>query len=250
MSAINKEAFLHKAFVIYNDKGGVGKSAMSINITFAIMQMTGLKGQLVDTDPQKTSATCMDTRLSMGYETPDYIWRTSAIRANFFKEIGKYQFVVFDTQGADSPTGREIMTFSDCLIIPVNASGFVVNTLAGKEGMLEKVVRAKANNPNLKTFIVFNMVEKKNTAQIRKHKTKVKIMLDELLAKYDSNTEESEIHICETSISAKPALYDKMNDGKSIFEISKGKYLDPLLEYTALLAEIQEKLTSDIEVVA
>lgn len=247
MAAINKEAFLHNSIVIHNDKGGVGKSVISINITFAIQQMTGLKGQLVDTDPQKTSAACMDVRIEAGLETPDYVWRTTAIKANFFKEAEKYDFVVFDTQGADCPNSREIMAFANTLIIPVNASGFVVNKLVA---LLEKVVLAKANNEDLKIFIVFNMVEKKNTAQLRKHKAKVKDILDELLAKYETTSEEIEIYICETSISHKPALYDQMNDGRTIFEISKGKYLDPVLEYTALLEEIQDKITSKLEVAA
>jgi len=247
MTIINKEAFLHNAIVVHYGKGGVGKSALSINIHFAIAKMTGLKGQLVDTDPQKTTVACMDARIEAGLETPDYVWRTSAIKANFYNEAEKYDFVTFDTQGADCPNSRVIMGFANILIIPVNTSGFVVSQLVS---MLEKVVLAKANNENLKSFIVFNMVEKKNTAQIRKHKAKVQGILDSFLAKYQTTSEEIKIYICETSISYKPALYDRMSEGKTIFEIVKDKHIDPLIEYTALLAEIQEKNNIALEVAA
>lgn len=254
MNIINKLAFLGKAIVIHNDKGGVGKSALSINISFAIHQMTGLKGQLVDTDPQKTSALFMDTKLESGDNAIDYVARTSAVKANFFKEREDYEYVVFDTQGADSPAGREAMTIADCLIIPVNASGFVVSRL---EEMLVKAILSKYTNEDQKTFIVFNMVEKKNTALIRKYKKQVENILSKILEKYGATKDEVEIYICDSSISSRPAQYDEMNEGKTIFEIAdakkttiKGKKFDPFLEYSELLAEIQTKLIHNIEVAA
>ena len=248
MNIINKLAFLGKAFVIHNDKGGVGKSTLSINITFAIHQMAGLKGQLVDTDPQKTSAIFMDTRLEAGDNSIKYVSRTTAVKANFYKEREDFEYVVFDTQGADSPGGREAMQIADCLIIPVNASGFVVSKL---EGMLEKAVLTKYSNEDQKTFIVFNMVEKKNKALIRKHKLQVENILNKILEKYGATKDDVEIYICETSISARPALYDEMSEGKTIFEIAKGEALNLITnEYTELLSEIQSKIKLDIEVAA
>ncbi|RTX96403.1 hypothetical protein EJ576_22010 [Pseudomonas sp. C 49-2] len=248
MNIINKLAFLGKAIVIHNDKGGVGKSTLSINIAFAIHQMAGLKGQLVDTDPQKTSVAFMDTRLVAGDNSIKYVSRETAVKANFFKEREDFEYIVFDTQGADSPAGREVMTIADYLIIPVNASGFVVNKL---EKMLEKAVLCKYDNEDQKTFIVFNMVEKKNKALIRKHKLQVECILNKVLEKYGATKDEVEIYICESTISAKPALYDEMNDGKTIFEIATGKTLELITaEYTGLLSEIQSKVNNKIEVAA
>lgn len=247
MININKIAFLQKAFVIHNDKGGVGKSTMSINIHFAIQQMTGLKGHFVDADAQETSVEWMDERVNLKMDTPEYIGKKSALLAHVEKVVEKHDFITVDTPGADTPASREAMTFADVLIIPVNASGFVVNKLVP---LLEKVALAKSNNPEMKVFIVFNMVEKRNTAQIRKHKANVQKILNELLSKYETTSEEAKIYICESSISHKPSLYDKMSEGRTIFEIAQGKSLDPIIEYTALLAEIQNKFIKQIEVAA
>ncbi|WP_054889052.1 ParA family protein [Pseudomonas sp. NBRC 111118] len=248
MSIINKLAFLGKTIVIHNDKGGVGKSTLSINIAFAIHQMAGLKGQLVDTDPQKTSVTFMDTRLLAGDKSVKYVARDTAVKANYFIEREDFEYIVFDTQGADSPAGRETMQIADYLIIPVNASGFVVSKL---EKMLEKAILNKYNNEEQKAFIVFNMVEKKNKALIRKHKMQAECILNKILEKYGVTKEEIEIYICESSISSKPALYDEMNDGKTIFEIATGKTLEDITaEYTGLLSEIESIINNKIEVAA
>ncbi|QOH70897.1 ParA family protein [Pseudomonas putida] len=248
MLLINKLAFLGKTIVIHNDKGGVGKSTLSINIAFAIHQMAGLKVQLVDTDPQKTSMAFMDARLLAGDKSIKYVARDTAVKANYFEERESFESIVFDTQGADSPAGRETMQIADFLIIPINASGFVVNKL---EKMLEKAVLNKYNNEEQKTFIVFNMVEKKNKALLRKHKLQVECILNKILEKYGATKEEVEIYICESSISSKPALYDEMNDGKTIFEIAAGKTLEDITaEYTGLLSEIQSIVNNKIEVAA
>lgn len=248
MNIINRLAFLGKAIVIHNDKGGVGKSTLSINIAFAIHQMAGLKGQLVDTDPQKTTVAFMDTRLEAGGNSIKYVSRETKVKANFYIEREDFEYIVFDTQGADSPAGREAMTIADYLIIPVNASGFVVNKL---EKMLEKAVLSKYDNEDQKTFIVFNMVEKKNKALIRKHKLQVECILNKILERYNATKDEIEIYICESTISSKPALYDEMNDGKTIFEIATGKTLEDITaEYTGLLSEIQSKINNKIEVAA
>lgn len=247
MLTINKLAFFQKAIVVHNDKGGVGKSTMSLNIHFAIQQMTGLVGHFVDADAQETSVEWMDERVVLGLETPEYIGKKSALIAHVQKVASKHDFLTVDTPGADTPASREAMTFADVLIIPVNASGFVVNKLVP---LLEKVALSKSNNPNMKVFIVFNMVEKKNTAQIRKHKSNVQAILDELLEKYETTSEEAEIYICETCISHKPKYYDQMTEGRTIFEVAQGKTTDPFDEYTALLGEIQDKFITKIEVAA
>ncbi|UYF86542.1 ParA family protein [Pseudomonas aeruginosa] len=248
MKQVSKSVFNRKSIIIHNDKGGVGKSTVTINLTEAIRRATGLEDYLVvDTDPQETVNDYYDERDELGLDTPEYIARKSAILSYVQKVAHKHSFIMFDTQGADGSSSREIMTFADYMIVPVNTSGIVVNKL---ESLLDKVALAKANNPNMTVFIVFNMVAKSCKSLLKTYRKSVQEILDNLLAKYETNSVEAKIHICESYISHKPALYDEMVKGRNIFELAEGKSLDPKLEYEALLAEISEIVSLEMEVAA
>ncbi|RUG38141.1 hypothetical protein IPC755_28735 [Pseudomonas aeruginosa] len=250
MKKINKEVFLNKAIEISSDKGGVGKSTMSINLFEAIRRSTDLEtGLFVDTDPQKTSTDVYDVRTSLGddYKTPEYLSRDTAIHSHIKNVIHRHSYVLFDTQGADSRASREIMKFADVLIVPVNPSGFVVKKLTK---MLKNIAEAKISNENLQVFIVFNMVDKRNKKQLRKYKADVQEILNNLLGLYGFTSDEAKIHICESFISYKQSLYNEMETGRNIFEIAEGVNSDPLTEYEALLEEIADKMNNNIQEVA
>lgn len=173
------------------------------------------------------------------YVLPNII-KKSGFKSYFSQELSKkdsYDGFITDTQGADSRIGREVMTSSDIVIIPVNPSGMVVAEL---KKLIDVVMEARGFNPDFRVFIVFSRVVSSAKKIAREHIKFVNEMLDEYFAsEYGVTKEEAMIHVCETVITERQEIYNHVDTGLNAFEMSKGNRIDAEMQFDTLLDEIE-----------
>lgn len=240
-------------------KGGVGKTTVSV--TFALLLVSlGYKVQFIDTDPQGTGSSYFTERAKLlvskrrkeleeegaDEETiereiakvlehlPKVIDKKSGLEFHLKQAAYDFDYIVIDTQGANTSITREAQIYSDWVYVLFSYSGFDVKAL---ESTMSDIIIAQSFNkvPN-KIFLLPNMVEKRNTVVNARGKEKAKNIVTNVLNLACTTAEERNIYFLNTEISYKSA-YSEMDGGKSIFELTKRKTLDPSIEYDNLLVE-------------
>ncbi|WP_372821409.1 ParA family protein [Pseudomonas parafulva] len=276
MAAINHQFWKFKRVAVVSSKGGVGKTTNGLHIAYQLKNKHQLKYQFVDADPQESGTKHCLGRLHLVndckeandptkdleieyvrvrpipdgvkrmvkrnfigkdlYVIPNTI-RKSAFKSHFVDNQNSYDGFIIDTQGSDSRVGRESMTASDIVIIPVNPSGLVVTELAK---LMEVVVDARQFNPDFKVFIVFSRVVSSAKKIAREHIKIVNEMLDEyFMVNHSVSKAEANIFVCETVITERQEIYNNLDIGLNAFEMSKGKTLDCEIQFDTLLDEIE-----------
>lgn len=140
--------------VIGGEKGGTGKSTIATNLA----QMRTARGKdalLVDTDKQETSCNWASLREENEITpTVKQIEKTGKnIVSNLQDLAEKYDDLIIDTGGRDTPELRASLLVADCVYIPVQASQFDIWSL---ETMEEILSQCSVMNPTLKAFTVIN----------------------------------------------------------------------------------------------
>lgn len=235
-----------KATVIsfFCSKGGIGKSTISVNLTISLMNL-GYNVLFIDADVQGTSSSYFAERANQGMDTSEVVQKTTGLKVYVDKVSHKYDFIVIDSQGADTTISRESLLCANWVFSPFSYSGFDVREL---RKTVSVITDAQAFNTDLKSFLLPNMVEKRNKAVNRREKDKAKAIVYEVLETKGLAQEKQNIFFLNTEISHKSA-YSEMDCGKSIFELTKGKTCDPSLEYQSLLNEtvdIIESITKEV----
>src|SRR4051794_15981526 len=113
-----------KVISFVGQKGGSGKSVLSINLAVAA-EMAGEKVCIIDLDQQGTVANWYNTRTA---ETPLVIAPGAVIHLNLAGLISKlqgegYTLTVIDTKGEESHNTRSAMTAADLCLIPLRPAG-------------------------------------------------------------------------------------------------------------------------------
>lgn len=105
-----------------NQKGGVGKSTLTINLAIAFQQL-GKTVHIVEADPSiRTSSRWADDREAAGLP-PVVTTRKDGRLGATLKELNSlYDIVLVDTAGKDSKELRSAMTVSDLMLIPTRTS--------------------------------------------------------------------------------------------------------------------------------
>jgi chromosome partitioning protein len=198
-----------------NQKGGVGKTTLSINVAHAIA-MTGVRVLLVDTDPQGSVRDWAAVREDIppfhviGMDRP-------TIHRDLPEMTNNYDHIVIDAPPRVSELARSAILASDCIVIPVQPSPYDV--WAAKE-IVAIIKEASVFKEKIKSTFVINR-KITNTAIGRE-------VIDALQI-YDLPVLESQI--CQRVLFAESAA-----NGKTIFEV------DPLSQG----AEEIQKLTNEI----
>jgi len=240
-------------------KGGVGKTTVSV--TFALLLVSlGYKVQYIDTDPQATGSNYFTERARLliakrkkelekegaDEETiekeiaklleqlPKVIDKKSGLEFHLKQVAYDFDYIIVDTQGANTSITREAQIYSDWIYVLFSYSGFDVKALEAT--MSDIIVAQSFNKISTKIFLLPNMVEKRNTVVNAKGKEKAQKIISDVLNLACTTAEERNIYFLNTEISYKSA-YSEMDGGKSIFELTKGKTLDPSIEYDNLLVE-------------
>lgn len=240
-------------------KGGVGKTTVSVTLALLLVSL-GYKVKFIDTDPQGTGSFYFTERAmliskrvrkeqeklgadeetikseiekTLKKELPEVVDKKSGLEVYLNQISYDFNYIIIDTQGADTSITREASTCANWIYILFSYSGFDVKAL---ETTISDVLKAQSYNKTAKVFLLPNMVEKRNTLVNRKGKEKALKILSEILNMRDTTAEERNIFFLNTEISYKSA-YTAMDGGNSIFELTKGKTLDPVIEYQNLLEE-------------
>ena len=210
-----------------NEKGGSGKTTISVNLAFKFAEQ-GIDTMLVDADPQRSVETLIDYRANNGLELPfTSVSRTGDSLAKEVRNLAnKYDSIIIDTGGRDSREMRQALLVSDIVLIPtIITSGFDQAVL---NKMLNLISETLIMNENLKTLIVNN-------------KASTNPMLQNKVQKFVDFLSEVElpqnVKLTNTILHEREIYKNVIFDGKSVIELEDNKARD---EVNALYKELLE----------
>jgi chromosome partitioning protein len=129
------------------EKGGVGKSTLAKNLAVYLQQM-GRDVMTVDTDPQQSLYKWSTIRAENpnAQDIPCIKLTGSKILSDLRSLAPKYDDLIIDAGGADSPALRAAMTVATHMLIPMQAA---IGDMEPLEHMCELLEQVSAINPNL-----------------------------------------------------------------------------------------------------
>ena len=116
--------YFMKTIIIANQKGGSGKSTLTVHLATASEHAGDGPAILTDTDPQGSAADWYNQRKSAGFSTPRYANINLAeikLRIDDFRKAGaKYLFI--DTAPSVGQVNAELLKMADLVLVPLNPS--------------------------------------------------------------------------------------------------------------------------------
>ena len=132
--------------LVGSQKGGPGKSTVSINLAVAYAHQ-GKDVCLVDADSQRSAAKWHADREEQGHQPAiACVEKLGSINQTLHDLDGRYDIVIVDVAGKDSKEMRTGMTAADKLVVVVRPSQLDLDTL---EHMTEIIEQALDFNPQL-----------------------------------------------------------------------------------------------------
>lgn len=147
-----------KVFSISNQKGGTGKTTLSMNFAAGLARRG--RTLLIDADPQGSagqwSALASDQR--------PFPVSVIAVAGNLAREVSRfrqdYQYLVIDCPPTlETDTTRLAISVSDSILMPVLPSPIDLWASVRLAAVIEQ---AKLSNPNLRAHLVINQLEPRN----------------------------------------------------------------------------------------
>lgn len=132
---------------IVNEKGGVSKSSLAVN--FCVYRaLAGHNVLLIDTDPQQSSMSWSGER-DASSATPKIstIFKSGrGLQAEIVDLANRFDDIIIDTGGRDSPETRTALVSSNLCIVPVQPSQADLWSLQKVSGLIDQ---ARSFNPDL-----------------------------------------------------------------------------------------------------
>ncbi|TWO29117.1 AAA family ATPase [Campylobacter lanienae] len=219
---------------IVNEKGGSGKTTLSLNLS-ARIAIDGDKTLLIDADPQNSTSVFCENRFANGIEPLfSTMSKTGESLGSDLKLIkSNFDSIIIDTGGRDSKEMRKAILYSDVVIIPTIASSLDTKVI---NYMVEIVKSAKDFNENLLTYIVVN---KATTNKFLSNE------LDMLRSELnDIIGENQDIFLLNHQISERVAYKRAINSGLSISEYSDEKAKN---EFECFYKEFEKSIKLNIK---
>lgn len=118
-----------KTIVVANQKGGVGKTTVCINLAVQALQSTKKKIALLDLDPQRSLQTWFALRTENRVSASKRLTLLESSKADFALELERlkddgYGYVFIDTPPVDKSWMARVFAFSDLVIVPTKAGPF------------------------------------------------------------------------------------------------------------------------------
>ena len=138
---------------VLNQKGGVGKTTLSINLA-AAYATSGLRVLVVDADPQGSSLTWSSARAA---ETPPLFPVIGMAKPTLHRDLPEvakdYDITIIDGAPRVSELGRAAILASDIILMPVQPSPFDVWATEDIVGLIKE---ARVFKENLKAVFAIN----------------------------------------------------------------------------------------------
>ena len=188
--------------VIANHKGGVGKSTLTMNLAVA-WQNAGLSVVVIEADPSiYTTSRWAEDREAAGHGTVLVLKKDGKLKDALRDLAGKYDVVLVDSAGKDSPEMRSALLAADVLLIPTPMSQTDIDSSID---MKKKIVDvAEEYNPSLVTAVVLSRV---TTHPWSTEAEDAREVLGEIFP-----------HIMPTVIYDRKAYRNALNEGTSVVE--------------------------------
>ena len=202
---------------VLNQKGGVGKTTLSVNLA-ACLARTGARVLLIDADPQGSALDWAAARQG------DPLFSVVGFpRATIHKEIAQlgqgYDHIIIDGPPRVTDLARSAIMASDIVVIPVQPSPY---DIWAAEEVVKLITEARVYKENIKSVFVVNR-KITNTAIGRD--------VREALAAYP-------IHVLNASIAQRVVFAEAAAQGQAIFEIEPTG--PAVAEMEAVAAELVE----------
>ena len=185
---------------ILNQKGGVGKTTLAVNLA-AAMQRQGGRVLLIDADPQGSALDWAAAR-----EEPPLFAVVGLPRSTVHKEIAVigegYDHIVIDGPPRVTDLARSAIMASDLVLIPVQPSPY---DIWAADEVVKLIAEARVYKENIKSVFVVNR-KIANTAIGRD--------VGEALAAYP-------VPVLKAFVTQRVVFAEAVAQGKSIFEIDQ-----------------------------
>jgi len=124
-----------------NTKGGVGKTALALNLAIA-RALAGRDVWLIDGDRQGTAQMAISIRADAGC-SPGIACATYSdgptLRSQVQQQVSKFDDIIIDAGGRDSTALRAALVLSDVLLVPFNPRSFDVWALNDIAALVDDV---------------------------------------------------------------------------------------------------------------
>lgn len=187
--------------VIAHKKGGVGKTAKTINITVEL-QKKGFPLSVIDLDSQKQTTKFNNKRSSNKFNMIDI--ETSNQLIEYLKQE-REEVTIIDLGGYDSDISRTALLLADLVIIPLSDSDNELDGLKEFKGVMNQVIK-KRNDIRVKV-----LVTRVHHADTNTHKA-----LKKFVSKING------FDIFDTVIRSRKEYKRMLSTGKSVSEQTKG----------------------------
>ncbi|EJF78843.1 Sporulation initiation inhibitor protein soj [Candidatus Bartonella washoeensis] len=185
---------------LLNQKGGVGKTTLSVNLA-ASFARTGARVLLIDGDPQGSALDWAAAR-----EGDPLFPVVGLPRATIHKEITQighnYDHIIIDGPPRVTDLARSALMASDFVLIPVQPSPY---DIWAADGIVKLIDEARVYKENLKSAFVINR-KIVNTAIGRD--------VGEALAVYP-------VHVLSASVAQRVIFAEATAQGKAVYEINE-----------------------------
>lgn len=200
-----------KIIGILNEKGGVGKSTLTINIG-KYLQMLGYKVLVLDTDVQASALSWHAA--SEGAVLPVYASTAATLKKDIDNISDGYDYVIIDGAGRldDNKATIAALKWADMVLIPIKPSSFDKWSAPNIFLLIDEVQLWREKNP-LKFSLVLNEC-KTNTRSMRKTEA---VCREREMPLFRSRTFDREDYI--TCLEDGLTVFDINPDGKAANEI-------------------------------
>ncbi len=147
-----------KVFAVSNQKGGTGKTTLSMNFAAGLARRG--RTLVIDADPQGSAGQWT----GLAPDNRPFPVSVIAVAGNLAREVNRfrqdYQYVVIDCPPTlETETTRLAMSASDTILIPVLPSPI---DLWASVRLAQTIEQAKLGNPKLGAYLVINQLEPRN----------------------------------------------------------------------------------------